>query len=82
MTEPVLSYIEAPNVPFEVGSYDGKPILMYGAYRVRLSDGFTCLLPHSGMPGTVGADRLPLKNPHVRQQLIAAAERHREDPRV
>jgi hypothetical protein len=50
-------YHELPE-PQEIGGYEGKPICLFGNYEARFSDGIRIWMPHTGMPGTVGAMRL------------------------
>ena len=68
-----VSYIPAPDGPQQTSQYDGSPIFLFGAYKVRFEDGFTYLQPHTGFYN----EPLPVDDPEVQQVLIAQAEEGR-----
>jgi hypothetical protein len=72
--DPRITYHQHDEGPIECGEYCGRTIYQFGVYVVEFIRGFTALIPHSGMRGTVGASPLPLDNPTVRAHLIQAAE--------
>lgn len=76
MSDASITYLECPE-PFKVGEYNGRDILQFGGYRVDLG-GFAYLQPHTGIPGTIGAELLPLDDPDIRAALIVAAEEARD----
>jgi hypothetical protein len=64
--------------PLQVGSYRGKPIMVFGYYKVTLGS-FTYLSPHTATPGTVSEPPVDLKaNPGFVDDLHWAARLARE----
>lgn len=74
---PDVSYIPRDE-PLDLGENSRGHQMLYGAFRVVLDDGFTCISPHAAYVGTVSVEPVDLDaNPHFREMLIENAIRAR-----